>query len=742
MKKFILGIALTGFLAIAVASLHAEDIALHEEDRPISVEWIYSESHKIRYGLPSRETWSENGHALAYLIASTTEEPDLRILDAKTKTTQALFTPQTLAAKIDALNANGEIKESTRAVRIYSFEWIDDDLALRLNTGDGWFIYSLEDETLTKFDLPPGEKREMTFSPDGRFIAFVRNYDLYAYDFLQRREIRLTRDGSETRLNGELSWVYWEELYGRGSGGRGFVWSPDSRAIAYLQSDQAAVDRFPITDYSNAVPSTRMMFYPKAGNKNPDVRVGVVRLSTQHTQWMDLGDPYEYIARYTWTPDSDGLMIAALPRSQQEAVLLRADARTGASQVILREDSPCWVLIRDEPLFLDKSDDFLWLSERDGWKHIYRVSRDGRNTRRLTTGQWEVTDIVGVDERAGRIFFQATKESPIERHLYSVSLRGGTVTKLSSEPGEHSATLSGDGSYLYAAFTNADTPVRRDILSARGESLYTLASLTQGDYRPYRIQAPEYFTFDDKEGNTFHAQMLKPPDFDQEQQYPVVMSIYGGPGVQVVRNRFPDFWHQVLAENGFIVFSMDCRGSFFQGRDWAEPLYKRLGEIELRDFVSGVEHLNHRPYVDGERIGIWGWSYGGTMALNALVHAPETFRAGVSVAPVSDWRLYDTIYTERFMGRPDDNEEGYRASSPVHFAENLEGALLIAHGLSDDNVHAQNVYHFIDALIQAGKPYQFLAYPQKDHGIWGEETRIHLFNHALEFFKKELMEDF
>lgn len=706
--------------------------------QPITLEWIYQEAHKVRWGEPSAEKWAPNGSRLAYLIANTTEEPRLRLLNPATKQAHTILSPTRLAQKIDALAAKSDdgVQPSTRSVRIYGFSWLDDPERLRLNTSEGRFIYQLESQDLEEEILPGGQRHQTRFSPNRRYIAFTRDYDLYAHDFEQDREIRLTQGGSETLRNGRLDWVYPEELGIRD----GFAWSPDNQHIAYLQMDQTGVSKYPLTNFDPQVPTLREMFFPKAGTQNPLVRVGVVSLSSRETHWINLGKPYEYIARFDWTPDGERLAIVALNREQDELALLFANPATGESQEILRERSEDWVNVLGSPIFYGEEKDFIWRSEREGYAHLYHYTHAGQTSRRLTHGPWVVTDVIDIDEEAQRVYFTATRQSPIERHIYSVSLRGGSIRQITEAPGTHSATLSADGKYLYRTYQNIHTPQRKQVLTNRGKAVYTLSARTQASY-PVRLLTPELFTIEDEAGHTFHCRLIKPPNFDANKQYPVIFSIYGGPLVQLVRNTFGNFRDQWFAEQGFLVFAIDNRGSANRGHAWEAPLYRQMGKVELQDYLTGVEYLKTLPYVDSQRIGMFGWSYGGYITLYSMLHGEGAFRAGAAVAPVADWMLYDTIYTERYMDHPDDNPEGYRDSSPVHAAHQLEGDLLIAHGISDDNVHIQHVYEFIDALIEANQPYTFYAYPQKSHGIWGDNTRIHLFERMLEFFQTTLGED-
>ncbi len=714
--------------------------------QPITIEWMYKEAEKYDRGLPSSESWSTQGHSFAYLIASVTEPPDLIVYDPVQDATQVLLTPQALGnlislgttvvpvsatASLDSASSpNSEIKP----IRITGFEWMKDDSSMRLHTEQGVYLYDRQTPSIRKIEYPDGDKNDVTFSPDGKFIAYTRQFDLYAYDFEQRREIRLTHDGNERLRNGELDWVYPEELEIR----HGFSWSPDSHAIVYLQQNEEGVSSYPITDFSSPIPTTRTQIYPKAGTRNPSVRVGVVRLSTLETRWLDLGYPYEYVGRMAWAPDGNFITVQALNREQNRLAFVCADPWDGSSWVGFEESDPYWINLNEKLVWLEDTEDFLWLSERDGYRHIYRVAREGKTIKQLTKGDWEVTRILDAPHATRQIFFEATKESPLERHIYSISWNGGRIQKLSEGVGTHSGSVSKDGRFIYDRFNNTSTPQKLTIMTAQGSPVRVLGQKTIQDYQPYRIDPPRFFTIAGEAGRVYHAQIYYPHDFDSAKKYPLILNVYGGPHAQMVRDGFDAGINQVWIANGFIVVSMDNRGSWGRGHAWETPVYRHFGETELSDQLLAVDMLKKQSFVDPNRIGIWGWSFGGYMTCYAMVKAPDVFRAGAAVAPVTDWKLYDTIYTERYMGHPDQNPDGYHHSSPVYFVDQLKGALLIAHGISDDNVHIQNTYQMIDALLKAKKNYQFFAYPQKDHGIWGEEYRIHLFNRMLEFFKKEL----
>ncbi len=756
-------------LYVCLAFAGKPSLAEEEPDgwKDITLEWIYQ---KEKLGIPPIAPdqphdlqWSTEGHLLAYLVSYATEAPHLVIYDPAQDATAFLISPSALHDAIIRLASQPEgasiaptpaprpfPQEATAIARIDGYEWLKKSGGLRLHVGGKRYMWDLKANRLredVRPELPEGEKNDVTFSPNERYAAYTRANDLYVYDLEQKKELRLTHDGGGTILNGRMTWVYWEELHYRRSW-RAFEWSPDSTAIAYLQFDEAGVSLYPVVDYSNPVPATRMMPYPKTGTKNPAVRVGVVPLSTRETRWIDLGEPYEYIAEMAWHPGGQILAIQTLNRAQTQLRLLFADPVRGTSRVILEENDPAWVNAHGGPYFLEKGKGFLWLSERTGYRHLYRYSEDGKKVKALTQGEWEVNPSLWeislpIDEAKGRVFFNASKPSPLETQFYSVSLQGGKIHPLTREPGTHDLTFSSDRRFALDHFNSLSVPQRIQVLDDKGRIIRVLGERTMEDYAPYRINIPEIVELKNADGLTFYGSLLKPFDFDPNKRYPVILHMYAGPGGRVVANQFGNRspLDMAMVNRGFLLFRFDPRGTTHRGRAWVNAIHRNACDIPLQDLRFAVEYLKSLPYVAGDRIGIWGWSNGGYMTCAAMTKLPGVFRAGAAVAPVTDWRLYDTIYTERYMGLPDENAEGYKASAPVNFAKQLEGALLLAHGVSDDNVHIQNIYSLVDALIEAEKNYELYVYPQRDHGIGGDDRQYHLFQRIVEFFEKELKPD-
>ncbi len=735
---------------------------VQEEQKDITLDYLYKKQEigvpPLNPSLPRSLKWSEEGHMLAYLVSSVTEAPHLVVYDPADDATAFLVTPFALHDALIALASKEEgvpiapsVKpqpipdEATAYKKIDWYEWMKEEDGIRLQVDGKKYLWNRDENLLkeeTRPELPSGEKNDVEFSSNERYAAYTRAHDIYVYDLQQKKEFRLTEDGSEKILNGRMTWVYWEELHYRRSW-RAFYWSPNNDAIAYLQFDENGVSTYPVTDFSSPVPKTSNMHYPKAGTKNPLVRLGVVSLSTRHTQWIDLGEPYEYITDVTWHPDGKTLAVQVMNRDQTRLRLLFANPVDGTSRIILEEQDDVWINVQGGPFFLEENDDFLWLSERSGYRHLYRYSADGKKVKQLTKGEWEVNAslwsiAIDLDEEHNRAYFNANESSPLETHVYSVSLSSGRLRRLTEDEGSHNVDLSADREYALDSFNNTSVPRKIQVLDRRGNVIRVLGETVKEDYAPYRIQEAELLELDGPEERTYYARMLKPFDFDPNKKYPVILYVYGGPAGQVARNTFTAERDMVFVNRGFIYFSFDTRGTPGRGREWINAIYRNTCDKPLEDLKFAVEYLKSLPYVNSKNIGVWGWSNGGYMTCCSMLKIPGTFQAGAAVAPVTDWKLYDTIYTERYMDRPSDNEEGYKESSPVNFAEGLQGKLLLAHGVSDDNVHIQNIYWLVDSLLEAEKDYELYVYPQKTHGIGGNDRQYHLFDQILNFFEREL----
>jgi dipeptidyl-peptidase-4 len=607
---------------------------------------------------------------------------------------------------------------------------------LYVGTGDLYLI-EVADGSWTQLTKTPDAEEDAKLSPDGTTVAFRRDWDLYSLDLNSHKERRLTAGGSDTLRNGGLDWVYPEEL----DLGTAYWWSPDSKSIAYLQFDTSHEPLFPHEDLKGRKAVYEPERYPQAGDNNPDVRLGIVSVGGGSTKWLDVGNTRSdyLVARVTWTPDSKSVFVVRPSREQSKLELLSYDVRSGKSKRVLEEKDQYWVNVNGEPIFVKGGAEFLWLSERDGFRHIYLYNAaSGGSPKQLTRGNWEVTSISGVDETAGRVYFLSSESSPLDRQLYSVGLDGEGKRQLTSGAGTHSVAMSPNAKYYLHGFSNVSTPPSITLHAGDGKELGVYRGMDRRVADQYEVLPTELLNYKGPDGTTFYARLIRPAKFDATKKYPAVVLVYGGPGAQGVRNSWlgADF-DQVLAHAGFVVWQVDNRGSVGRGHAFETPVYRNLGPVELADQVAGVKQLLSMGFVDATRIGVRGWSYGGFMTLNAMLNASDTFHAGIAGAPVTDWRNYDTIYTERYMSLPTVNVDGYKSTALPQFANKLKGPLMIMHNLEDDNVLFQNSVQMIDALEKAGKQFELTLYTQKTHGVTGIESR-HMNEAMLGFFERQL----
>ncbi len=572
------------------------------------------------------------------------------------------------------------------------------------------------------------------FSPDGQRIAFIKNHNIHALNIETGIDVPLTTDGKEHIHVGQFDWVYQEEFEIR----TGFFWAPDSRHIAFFQLNETEVPEFPIVDFVPVDNEVQSMRYPKAGDMNSIVRVGVVSIDNPRIVWFDIGDETDiYIPRIRWLPDGQNLAIYRLNRAQNRLELMLGDVASGSTRTVLvEEDSNGWIDVYDDFTFLSDSERFIWSSNRDGFKHLYLYDISGQLIRQLTQGNWEVDSLVAVDEESELVYFSAGKENVWERHLYKVDLNGEGLTRLSEKEGWHSIDMNPSCEYYLDSFSDFTTPTIVSLYSSDGKMLDIVEpnEAVNQALKEYRLSRPDFLSFETEYGVQLNALMIKPPDFDPSKKYPVLIYVYGGPGSQAVVNtwdadsRRRQLWHQMMAQNGYIIFTVDNRGTGGRGKDWMKVVYHQLGNFEVQDQIAGVEYLRKLSYVDSTRIGIWGWSYGGYVTLMCMLKGGDYFKVGIAVAPPTDWRNYDTIYTERYMGRPQDNPEGYTKSSAMSYAKDLKGKLLLIHGTSDDNVHMSNSMQLIYAFENARVPFDMMVYPRELHHIDDKEARSHLFD--------------
>ena len=593
-----------------------------------------------------------------------------------------------------------------------------------------------------------GKQGYATYSPDGRRVAFTRDNNLYVTDLATMQETAVTTNGVKNNLiNGSTDWVYEEEF----GFAQGFFWSPDSKQIAYYTFDESQVPEYDMQEWGSLYPKENRFKYPKAGEKNSVVLVSSYDVASARTTKMDVGPVADqYIPRVMWTQAPNTLSIQRLNRLQNKLEILHADANTGKTNVVLTDTNPAYVEINDDLNYLAGGKQFLFTSEKDGYQHLYLHDMDGKQVRQLTKGAWEISAINGFDPKAGYVYFTSTEGSALQRHLYRIGLSGKGKQRISEAgTGIDVVNMSPDTKYFLNTHSSAGVPA---VVSLREGSSGKLVKTLEDNAKlkqtlaQYDLGKLEFFSFKTSEGVDLNAYMIKPANFDPAKKYPVLMHVYGGPSFgssssQTVLDNYGGanyLWHQLLAEKGYLVVSVENRGTSGRGSAFRKATYANLGKLETIDQGEGAKYLATLPYVDKARIGIWGWSYGGYMTSLAMTKNADLFKMGIAVAPVTNWRYYDTVYTERYLKTPQENPGGYDDNSPVQFAQNLKGKFLLVHGTGDDNVHFQNSIAFVDAMIKANKDYQTLYYPNRNHGIAGGNTRLHLYRQMTNFVTQNL----
>jgi len=614
-----------------------------------------------------------------------------------------------------------------------------------------YYVFDRQTRQLTPLSTG-GKQSYATFSPDGRQVAFARDNNLFIKDLASRQEKAVTTTGVRNQLiHGSADWVYEEEF----GFAQGFFWSPDSQRLAYYTFDESQVPEYDMQEWGGLYPTEYRFKYPKAGEKNSVVSVSTYEVASARTVPMDVGpEPNQYLPRVQWTTAPGTLSIQRLNRLQNKLEILHADASTGRSQVVLTDTNPAYVEINDDLRYLAGGKQFLFTSEKDGYQHLYLHDMSGRQVRQLTKGNWEISAINGFDPKTGYVYYTSTEGSALQRHLYRINLSGQGKQRLSDAGGGTDVVnMSPDTRYFLNTHSSAGVPAVVSLREgATGKLVKTLEdnAKLRRTLAQYDLGKHEFFTFKNDDGIELNAWMIKPSSFDPAKKYPVLMYVYGGPSFGTISTQTvldnagggTDFgrylWHNMLAEQGYIVVSVENRGTSGRGAAFRKATYANLGKLETIDQGAGAKYLASLPYVDKTRIGIWGWSYGGYMTSLAMTKNADLFKMGIAVAPVTNWRYYDTVYTERYLRTPQENPGGYDDNSPVQFAQNLRGKFLLIHGTGDDNVHFQNSIAFVDALIKANKDYQTLYYPNRNHGISGGNTRLHLYQQMTNFLKANL----
>lgn len=614
---------------------------------------------------------------------------------------------------------------------------VDAERIYRRSTLGIFYVYDLASKSLQLIDTD--KIQEPTFSPDSKKVAYAKNNNLFIKNLETDKVLQITSDGEKNNIiNGICDWVYEEEF----SFVRAFQWSGDSKNIAFLRFDESEVPTFSMDiTGKNLYPTQQVFKYPKAGEKNAIVTLNLYNVSTSITTKIDIG-AYEYIPRIKWTNNPNILCATTLNRHQNNLKLNFVNATDFSSKVVLHETDKAYIDIHDNLTFLEDNS-FIWTSEKDGFNHIYHYSKNGSLKNQVTKGNWEVTNFYGVNEKTNIVFYQSVEDGSINRTIYSVNLSGKDKKRLTNASGSNSAAFSKNLQYLINTYSDTNTPPIYTLHDSSGKQLKEILNnnALSKKLETYNFAKKEFFTLTTENGE-FNAWMLKPTNFDPNKKYPLFMTQYSGPGSQSVSNRWGrsnDYWFQHLVQQGYIIVCVDGRGTGFKGAEFKKSTYLNLIKYETIDQIDAAKQLAKRVYIDEDEVGIWGWSFGGHMSTNCLLKGSDIFKMAIAVAPVTSWRFYDTVYTERFLRTPQENPAGYDDNSPINYAYKLEGKYLLVHGSGDDNVHFQNTMRLTNALIEANKPFDQAIYPDRTHGInKGKNTRLHLYNKMTSFIKENL----
>jgi len=718
--------------------------AQNSPTKPLTIEAMFQPGGLAGRG-PETIEWSPDGSKLSFVQRDERgEKGELWYVDTATGEKKVLVSAAKLASLDPDVNKVKNEREKERLTRYHvaAYLWAPDSKHLLFDSQGQLWLFDLLTQTAVQFTSAPDPSGSPQFSPDGKRVSYVRKHNLYVRPALGGEEKQLTKDTSDDLLNGDIDWVYAEELAVRSN----YFWSPDSKEIVFLHMDETKVPTYPITDWMPTHPTVDQEKYPKVGDPNPVVKLGVADPDKGKVRWLALSsDPDTYIPRFGWL--RDGIVWAeVLNRTEDKMDLYLVDAKTGKSRVVLTESTPgAWISFDEvEVRFLKSKGQFLWPSWRDGNMHIYLYSCDLQNPlaadakleRQLEQGDYEVTGILGANESTGTIFFAANKDDPRQTQLFSVKLDGSDLTKVTTGEGEHHAEFNDDGTHYTDMYSGPHASPRISLCALGGSCKPVWNG--HDEINDYGLREPKYLEFKADDGTTLYGRLLLPPDSSAGAKIPLIVNIYGGPAAQMVRKDVPSAFDEILARKGFAIFAVDNRGTPGRDRKFQTAIRHEFGAVELKDQLTALDQLLPQfPQIDKDRIAIWGWSNGGSMTLYSMTHS-DRFRAGVAVAPVTSQVNYDSIYTERYMGLLKDDKAGYEQSDVTRAADKLHGALLLVHGTSDDNVHFQNSIQMINALINAGKPFRLMIYPNKTHSIAGKDARVHLFSMIEEHFEREL----
>ncbi len=651
--------------------------------------------------------------------------------------------------KVETILESASLDFQGKKLQIDDYEFSADEKKILIATeiesiyrrSSNAFFYVVELESMKVLDLSSKSKQMYAdFSPSGEKVAYVQDNNLFYKDFGTGEEVQITDDGENNKIiNGASDWVYEEEL----ELSQAFQWSPDGNKIAFYRFNETAVKQWNMKIYDSLYPTDYRFKYPKAGEENSAVAIKIYNIVNKQILSANLTTEYEYLTSIKWTKDANQLAVMSSNRHQNELKINLVDANNGDGKVIYTEESDTYIEMPFDVHFLEDDKSFIILSEKDGFRHLYMYALDGQLKKQLTKGNWPVTEFYGVDFKNAKVYFQSAETSPMDRNVYSINLKGEKKKRISKREGTNRGVFSKSFSYFINYNTTANSPSYITLNLSSGKEVRVLKDNEElkEKLKGFQLSEKEFFSFKTTEGIELNAWMIKPVDFDKSKEYPVFLTIYGGPGSQTVTNSWGGsnfFWHQMLAQKGYIVVSVDNRGTGGRGVEFKKCTYKQLGKYETIDQIEAAKYFSSLPYVDAKRIGVQGWSYGGYMSSLCILKGAEHFKTAIAVAPVTNWRFYDSIYTERYMQTPQENESGYDDNSPINHVDKLKGNYLLVHGMADDNVHLQNTTEMISALVDANKQFDLFMYPDKNHGIYGGNTRYHLYTMMTNFIESNL----
>jgi dipeptidyl-peptidase 4 len=731
-----------GFVTVATQTF------LHAQQKPVptpqpgelSIDRIYGQpslSGRLTHGI----AWSPDAKRLTFLDTKGTgkdAKTELWSLDSASGERSLLISADKLETIFPAPSSKQSQATGAGRHAPSQYKWAPNGEALLFEGPNAVAWFDLKTQSGRVLVSGKDELGDVKISPDSKYVSFLRDHNLWLVSTADGKERAFTTGGTEKIRKGELDWVYPEELelY------TAYWWSPDSSKIAYLEMDESKVSQFSLVNFESYTGEAELQRYPVAGGQNPTIRVLVGSLSGGEPRAMDIGANTDiYVPRVNWLQDSRHLSIQRLNRDQNLLDLLLTDAATGKSSTLLTEKDQYWINVNDDLHFLKDGKRFLWASERSGFRHLYLYGLDGKQITQLTKGEWEVNDVSGIDETKGVVYFTSTEKSPRERHLYRVGLDGSGFARITKEDGMHNINLSPTTNFFLDTYSNSVTPPRQDLYRVDGTKAATLNENKVDELAQYHLSPVEFSTVKAHDGTSLNCFLIKPPNFDPAKKYPVIVYTYGGPHAQVVLNAWVGsglLWHEMMAQKGYVIFALDNRGSSGRGHVFEQSIHYRFGGPELSDQRDGVAWLQQQPWVDPQRIGIWGWSYGGHMTLHAMFEASDLFKVGFAGGPVTDWHFYDSIYTERYMGLPQQHESEYKQCSPLSHVDSFKGRLLIAQGTGDDNVHYSNTLTLINDLIAHGKYVEVIAAPGRGHGVSDPPARKIVWTRVTQFFLDNL----